>query len=393
MPCTIAITNVSADPTTNLTTDVVVTGTISGCTSNQVQVSITCGPQIISGIANVVAGTWSVLLTTKCLCGDIVSIDAVCTNDATCNTAITQPLDCNCCPTITSFFGDPSLCNENQLRYVSFSAAVDVKPQCTATVQVDFGDGNFSSPITLGPGSHGIQLNHYYATGVIYTATINVTQPTPCNSFSINVDCSEGCPPCNTSNILAFICRVFQPLFVFSISVGATIFFANFACLVSAVTAAAVGFLIAAGLFFLVLLFVCRKCICDFIPKLFGQAFLVVGISAFILILPPSCSNWSANPAVLTAVIGVIILIGFLTLFNGWYLVNNVFCPLRLCDYWLAIFYSALIAAIVIVTVFAIITTSIPGGINPFAVLIALFMSTSMMALAGIQIQNLPNCP
>jgi len=402
MACTISITNITGAPISSSATSVAVSGTISGCTSGQVNFSVGCGVQSVSGIATVSSGTWSGSVDTKCLCGQSVTVIATCSNDATCTTTTTQTLVCNCCPHITNFKKFIGLCDSTGKRLVTFTATVFVPPQCSATVQIDFGDGNFSTPETFGSSGNNpiTPVTHPYVTGYIYTATIIVLSPTGCqNSVPISVDASQKCPPCSTNAITAAFCIVFRYLFLLSATVALTLLFASISPVCTTCNGAIAGitltFTIAAGLFGIALFLLCRKCICSFFLRLFGQIIMMVGFLLIMYMGTLSCTHpfpFLNQTQTLAAVILFVALGTIAILYILWYGNFKNRCPLTICDllcaYVEALVIDLVAALIVYFTVVGCATLIIWFGICLFSIVSALILVNSIRLIG-----NCPTCP
>src|SRR6185295_12939695 len=117
-----------------------------------------------------------------------------------------------------------------------------------------------------------------------------------------------------------------------------------------------------------ILYFLCRKCVCGFLLKLFGQLLTILGaISLFE-------GFWFAFVLILIGISGI--------LYGTWYNFFRAVCPLTICDFWLAV-KNAL--AIAILAVFII--TPFVGAVwlGPSLLLIALLLIAVDLQIIGNQ--------
>lgn len=121
MACTISITSVIGVPVSGTSTNVTVSGTVSGCASNKVTVTIGCGGGV-GGSATVLVtgGNWTATILTNCLCNQPMNITATCTSDPTCTVTISQTLICNCCPSTSVAVTNIGNCDSQGNRPVIF---------------------------------------------------------------------------------------------------------------------------------------------------------------------------------------------------------------------------------------------------------------------------------
>lgn len=394
MACSITINTVVSNSGT-----ITVTGTVSGCTSLTINLTIKCAAGTFTGTGNQLPGStfWQGSVVTGCACGTPITVTAVCSSDPTCTVTYTSNSLC-CCPSLSAV-ANTGLCDSNGNRLVTLVTTGTIQTGCPVSVQWDFGDGNFGPIVTLGPSSLPYAETHPYVPG-IYSASLNIISPQGCNNpiATANVQATPACPPCNTNPILAFICSLLQPLFIFfgGVAVGLYSMILNppTTCLANPnISGAALASLIIALGLLVIIYFACRHCICAFLIKLLAQAFLAGGLSVIMFLIPINCANFNS----IFIYVVIIFLIGIMGigLLYVWYNAYRNICPLKICDFWNAVMIAALIGGVVIFTVFVIIVSQIPAGVNPLGLLLAVLVAIGIFNLAASQIQintNAGNC-
>jgi hypothetical protein len=195
--CSISITSVIGVPMTPTGSIVTVSGTVTDCITGRVTVKITCAADSPSQTVSVNNNAWTVDVNTKCLCGDNVTITAVCPDNPQCSDTFVGPIPCNvpvCCPQVTTTVtvGD---CDVNGNRPATFTTTVIVPQGCTPTVvERNFGDGTTGTAQVFNTsGTFTYIETHTYSSGN-YTSLLNVIVPTGCPISQIPVTIRE-CPP------------------------------------------------------------------------------------------------------------------------------------------------------------------------------------------------------
>lgn len=329
MACAIRIKSVVADPATG---DIHITGELEGCPSSEIGLSVTCGSNSYTALADVLPGqnSWSGTVPGPgCACGEPITVVAVCTADASCAASLTTSTLC-CCPVVTTSLIYGSCTGSSQL--VTFDTSVSIStPGCAFTFRRNFGDGIFGAQNTL-TGTTYVNLpleQHSYATPNTYTSTVDVLSPPGCGVVDSATVVAQ-CDSCHTNNLVAALCQLLETIFLVSISVG-LVLTAVTPCTTPLVTSLVFGTaIVALALFYLL---GCDKCICGNWLKWIGQILLVAGILFFMFILP-SCSLLSGLPAFVIALL--LIAAGFSYL-SDWYNHNKSTCPLIICDLWCAV--------------------------------------------------------
>ncbi len=403
MPCNLSITSAFTNGG-----NIIVNGSYSAtpaCTGAlTIAVSVACGGGIsCTGNGILISGStfWQAIFPCACNCGfGPVTINAT----ASCSspvfscaaTPLVIPVLC-CCPKLSNFTVQVGLCNSSGQRLATFQADVDVPAGCTATVQIDFGDGNFSTPQVMGSGTNPITpVTHPYATGLVYSAYLNVLSPTPCpQAGPISVICSTSCPPCATNPLSALLCNflLFSTLFFLAVWIVLTIVSSAACVLINpSLPMIAGGFIIAGAVFFLLLFFICRKCICAFFLKIAGQLLLIVGVVLLMFYLPLNCAQPLpfATPGMALGFALVLILLGAILL-AVWYFTFNPVCPLNICDFWGAISYSMTVAIFVAITVYIPLATGVTPTHLGFCLLVVLGLLLTSNSNIIIN-QNAGNC-
>jgi hypothetical protein len=376
-----------------------VSGTVSGCTSNSVTVTIACAATAPAhGNAVITGNVWSVSTDCKCGCGTPVTITATCNDTTPCTATYYTTLVCYCCPQITTSVNN-GLYNSSGQQLVTFVTQLTFPSGCTVTVQRDFGDGTPLGSIhtfTVSPASYN--ETHPYNTSSIYNSTVNILSMPSCGpSPGAQVNVSSPPPPCATSSFLAAFCRLLQFLFLLLAGAAGALFIAAISPVCNAnpaLVGVATSLAVVAGILLLILLLLCLRCVCGFFLKLMGQLLVIVGAVTIMYAPPPICVQpvpYLTPFAAFSAAL-LILLIGASGILYGiWYNMNRYVCPLTICDFWIA-FRDALIIAILAAF---IVAPNVGAGIILSALGLALLVITLLLILANQQIltnQNAGNC-
>jgi hypothetical protein len=405
--CTISIdpNSISTAPATGGYVVLTVSGTIANCTSNNVGVTIAC-PGSSTGVhqGHVTGNSWTASGDVKCNCGDTVTIVATCNDPTPCSTTYTTQFLCNCCPTVHAN-ANPGLWNSAGQQLVTFVTNLSFPAGCSVTVQRDFGDTSFGASHTFTTSPATYNETHAYNVGG-YTSHLNILSNPVCGPTSTTATTSPGgAPPCATNSLWASACTVLQVLFLLSAAVAAVLFIASSSPLCSAVNPLlapiATGLAISAGVFLLLLYLFCRKCVCGFFVKLFGQLFVIVGAVLFMFVLPtilPALINCAqpfpflAPYAALGAAV-IALLIGAAALLSGgWYVQYRTVCPLNICDYWQAVRTALILAVIAVTIVFIALAGGVPLVPHALFAVVIIFILLILVALEIIINQNAGNC-
>lgn len=398
MSCTIFITSVSGASSSASSTTISISGTISGCTGNSVDVQIGCAGQTVTGTGTVSGNNWFAQIQTKCLCNTLVTVTATCSNDSSCTTTIVQNLVCNCCPAGVTFTSAQGLCDSNNLRQITFNVSFTVPTQCSVTFQIDYGDSSsLGPPHTFGPGTNSFTETHSYPPGV-YTANLIVTSPASCGIVQSVQVTPQACPPCNTNSFLSGLCAILEPIFLLLAAIGGTLFIASFGppCLViqPSIPAFATAFLVSALVIGIILYVICRDCICSFLLKLFGQIIFIIGIASLLFTFVPSCMIPVPFASSSTAVAASSLLVAFgagAILFAFWYQNLKAVCPLTICDFLTVLIVALGVVIATVITVFVIMAggASLAGLI--FVIVLSLLLIGILVGLIAVN-QNSGQC-
>ena len=377
-----------------------VSGTVSGCTSNSITVTVGCvGTAPAQGNAVITGNTWSIATDCKCGCGTPVTITATCNDPTPCTATYYTTLVCFCCPQITTT-ANPGLYTSSGQQLVTFITQLTFAAGCTVTVQRDFGDGTpLGSVHTFNTSPASYTETHAYNTSFIYSSTVTVLSMPSCGPLApTQVNVSTPPPPCATSSFLAAFCKLLQFLFLLLGGAAGALAIAAIspACNTAnpALAGLATTLAVVAGAILLLLVLLCRKCVCGFLLKLFGQLLVIVGSVTVMYAPPPICVQPVpyASPFTAFSAALLILLIGASGILYGiWYNMNRYVCPLTICDFWNA-FRDALLVAI-----FAafIVGPNVGAGINLSALGLALLVISLLLILASQQIatnQSAGNC-
>jgi hypothetical protein len=391
--CTISINpaSITAVPLgPGLEAQVSVSGTVANCTSNSITVTVSC-PNVKGGSPAVISGgTWTATVPSKCICGSAMTITATCNDPTPCSATLTTTLTCNCCPQLSTDPICPPQYQTSGPALIKFVTNVSVPNGCNpVTVQRDFGDGTFGATHTYTSGQNAYVETHAYATGVIYTSTVNVLSPSSCTPDVISVPVLPP-PPCATSNFVAAICTFFEFLFLLNGSAALVTGFATFyppcTLINNLLPAIAIGFAIAALFALGILTLLCRKCTCRLVVRLLGQLVLIAGV-LLAMFLAPGCVTLPLLSMLWVTLL--VLLIGWVTLFVLWY--QRSCCPLKICDFWRAVVQAMVVAVIAAVVVF----TALAGGASAIGLAISVALAFAILTLASLQVvmnQNAGNC-
>lgn len=378
-----------------------VSGTVTGCSSNSVTVTIACTGAVLPSVNAVITGnTWSISTNCKCGCGTPVTITATCNDPTPCSATYYTTLVCYCCPQITTDPPNTGLYNSSGQQLVTFVTHLTFPSGCTVTVQRDFGDGTplgIIHTFSVSPASY--TETHPYTTSFIYNSTVTVlSMPTCGPSAPAQVNVLSAPPPCATVSFVAAFCRLLQFLFLLLAGASGALFIAAISTDCTAANTALVGvatsLAVAAAVLLVILLLLCMKCICGFFLKLLGQLFIIVGAVTVMYAPPPICVQPFPylTPFVAFSAALIILVTGASGILYGiWYNMNQNVCPLKICDYWIA-FRDALIVAIL--STF-IVAPSVGATSNPTAVGLALLVISLLLIFTTQQIstnQSAGNC-
>jgi hypothetical protein len=300
---------------------------------------------------------------------------------------------------------NPGVWTSTGQQQITYVTTLTFPAGCSVTVQRDFGDTSFGATHTFTASPVTYTETHAYNSGS-YASHLNILSNPFCGPSSTAVATSPGgAPPCATISLWASACKLLQVLFLLSAAVAAVLFIASASSVCSAVNPAlapiAVGLAISAGIFLLLLYLFCRKCVCGFLVKLFGQLFVIVGAVLLMFVLPtilpalincaqpfpfpgPFAALWAAMIAMLIGAAGL--------LSGGWYLQYKAICPLNICDYWQAIKNALILAVLVVIIVLVALMGAVP--LVPHA-LFAVAVILILLVLVSLQIiinQNAGNC-
>lgn len=364
--------------------DVYVSGTVAGCTSGVIEVSVDCAGGAYTALAQISGGVWSAQIKSHCICDQHVVIQAVCQDPIPCSATYSGLLKCtapSCCPTVINNTHAMGTWNSAGQRLVTFDTKLSVPAGCSVTVQRDFGDGTLGAVKFLTSGTSQYWETHPYSYGS-YTSKLNIISPVGCGLYTDAVSNLTPAPPCATNSWWQTACVVLENLVLLYMVTSGTILTASWllACVTISPTAyaAALGMVMAAGLMLGVMYFFCMDCECGgplgFLIKRVGQAILGSGVAVLVFAFP--C--WAAF-----GLSAVLIGIGAgLVLSAQWYLAYEHVCPLTICDYWWAYANSMWIALSAAVLVFML------TGASFFGMLLVMVTVAVMLANAYLQFNN-----
>jgi hypothetical protein len=338
--CTITITSAILNPATG---DLTVSGTINSSdpcgNTASVVLSVSCGSNNYNGTGIItfftpVFGIWNgAISNVNCDCNSPITITATgnCTSSGgfNCTTTTTFTNLC-CCPKVITTLITGS-CNSNNQQLYSFDTAISIGDSCTYTFRRDFGDGTYGGTYTFtGPGIFTIPTEtHPYNAPATYTSNMDIISPAGCGTMTSNTF-TASCGSCYPTPLLAFLCPLFELIFLISSIVGIVLMI-TLPCTAIWVP---LGFFSAATTFSaLYNLLQCDKCDCAPFQKSWGRIFLAVGIVMFMFI-PIGCSAISGGAAFAIAI--GFIAVGLIILWQ-WYNTNKNSCPLLICDFWCTI--------------------------------------------------------
>jgi hypothetical protein len=310
---------------------------------------------------------------------------------------------CNCCPQVNTV-ANQGLWNSTGQNLVTFVTTLTFPAGCSVTVQRDFGDTNLGTQHTFTTSPATYQETHAYNAPAAYTSSLKILSNASCGSSAGQITVSSA-PPCATHPFLATLCRTLQILFLMSAAVASVLFTVSLSPVCSAVnpalTSIATGLAITAGASLFVLFLLCRKCVCGFFQKLFGQLFVIVGAVLLMFVLPtfpPALINCAqpipfvAPYAALGAVVVAMLIGASALLGGGWYQQYKAVCPLNICDYWQAIKSALILAVVAVVIVFVALTGGVPFWPHTVVAVWTIIILLVLVSLEIIINQNAGNC-
>jgi hypothetical protein len=325
----------------------------------------------------------------NCPCGSPATITATCHDVPPCTATLNTTLMCNCCPQITTV-ANQGPWNSSGQQLITFVTQLTFGAGCSVTVQRNFGDGSFGAQHTFTTSPVSYQETHAYTPPANYVSQLDVVSNTTCApSAPDQVTVSAAAPACAT--VFGFsACNTIRSLFQLCAGVAAILAIAwtSPVCIAASASLPAfvAGWTIAAAVFFAILYVWCRKCLCGFLVKLFGELFVIVGMVLVMFVLPANCTQPSpfAAPYVVLWAVLVALLFGAAALLNGgWYQQLKAVCPLNVCDYWQAVKDALTIAVVVALVVFF----SLGTGVSLTHLGLALLVILISLILVNQQIQ------
>lgn len=211
---------------------------------------------------------------------------------------VVPPCPTSCCPLINTNVSIGN-CQPNGDFMATFATTITVNQGCpTATVEWDFGDGNFGGAQAFGPGTNTFTQSHTYNINnnpaPPYTATLNVIAPSGCTGTSVNITppSTDECDCYKKPKKL--FCNLLSQIFTYGFGFALVLFILA-SCLSFlpnvqqiVVKVAAIAAVVAAAALTLYLIF-CNKCLpCGWFWLFLWRIFFGAGI---ILLIFSATSN------------------------------------------------------------------------------------------------------